>query len=320
MKVDWQRPRAQVQVSSEQMQELLAPVCREKVESIEYLEGGLANTNIKVTAGKTYVVRLIERDLASMEKERRLNHLLGATVPMPRFLHTDQDSCLDLPYIIMDYAQGERLDKIGALNPAEAEALGKSLGRTLYQIHRIKFTHHGFLSEKLTVDTPFDLGARGITDFAERVLIEDGGAKKLGAGLSKRLLAFLEMEGQTIECKGHPTLCHGDFGGANILVARNIDALPAVSAVLDFEFAVSGTAFVDLGNLLRPPLGEIEGLAAAVKAGYEEGGEKLPANWLEVARMSDLFAWLDFVSRDNVTEEILETARVAISDTICSYF
>ena len=61
-----------------------------------------------------------------------------------------------------------------------------------------------------------------------------------------------------------------------------------VAAVLDWEFAFSGSPAIDFGNLLRPPLGERRSFVAALAAAYEAAGGRLPPDWQAIARIADL--------------------------------
>jgi hypothetical protein len=89
--------------------------------------------------------------------------------------------------------------------------------------------------------------------------------------------------------------------------------------VLDFEFAFAGTPYVDFGNLLRPPFGLEPGLREALAAGYKKAGGQLPDNWYHLSLLTDLFAWLEFLSRDEVPEPVLDSVRIVVSETITNW-
>jgi len=88
------------------------------------------------------------------------------------------------------------------------------------------------------------------------------------------------------------------------------------SAVLDWEFAFSGSPAVDFGNLLRPPLGQGREFTAALAAAYLEAGGWLPPDWQAIARLADLYAWVDFLSRPAASPALVEDARRMIRETI----
>ena len=89
-----------------------------------------------------------------------------------------------------------------------------------------------------------------------------------------------------------------------------------MAAVLDWEFAFSGSPAFDFGNLLCPPLGDVEAFAAATAAGYRQSGRALPPNWRPVARVADLFAWADFLDRPNLGTAQIDDARKIVGSTI----
>ena len=68
-------------------------------------------------------------------------------------------------------------------------------------------------------------------------------------------------------------------------------------AVLDWEFAFSGSPLNDIGNMMRPRPAAAAGLAAGFVAGYREAGGKLPAGWREIREALDLYALADLLTR-----------------------
>lgn len=257
-----------------------------------------------------------------MLRECKTNELLGTTVPQPAFLYSSIENSVlpKTPFIIMEYIEGECLEELDkrdeTLCPERTQVLGESLGRALTAIHKVRFLQSGLLNERLVVDenpeSQIDMNGRGLSQFAEKILIEDGAIERLGKGLTHRFLAYLEEEAEQLDTyKDLPCLCHGDFGSSNILVKDD-----RVTAVLDFEFAFSGLPFCDLGNLLRPPFGERPGIKSAIVKGYREAGGKLPDNWESLSRLCDLYAWLDFLRRPTLPEGALESAQEMIMRTI----
>jgi aminoglycoside phosphotransferase (APT) family kinase protein len=91
-------------------------------------------------------------------------------------------------------------------------------------------------------------------------------------------------------------LVHADYNPKN-LVAVGQDGRWSVTAVLDWEFAFSGSPLTDIGNMLRPRPGIPPGYAAGFMAGYRESGGELPAGWREISEALDLYALADFLTR-----------------------
>jgi aminoglycoside phosphotransferase (APT) family kinase protein len=137
-----------------------------------------------------------------------------------------------------------------------------------------------------------------------------------GARATVALLAYVEREGRRLDAwLGRPCLTHGDFNGANILI-RRLGPAWEVAAVLDWEFAFSGSPAFDFGNLLRPPLGQREGFVRAVAEAYVEAGGYLPGEWRAISCLADLYAWADFLNRPNAGAALIKDARRIIRKII----
>lgn len=328
MKTEWKRKTQRLPLNSAGAAALLSPLFKVQSEDIELslLESGFSNSNYLIMRkedGAKFVLRILERgDEKSMLRETKINEFLGKTVPQPAFLYSSVDNPVlpKTPFIIMAFVEGTCLEELDReqmqLSQPSTEVLGMSLGAALAAIHKVRFSQSGFLNEMLVVDedpqSQIDMHGRGLSLYAEKVLIEDGAIERLGKGLTHRFLAFLEEQaGELDTYKDLPCLCHGDFGSSNILIKDD-----RVTAVLDFEFAFSGLPFCDFGNLLRPPFGERKGIKEAIVKGYRGAGGKLPDNWESLSRLCDLYAWLDFLSRPALPEGALESAQEMIMRTI----
>ena len=299
-----------------------------QVESLSLLENGFSNSNYRVElkseifGRRHFVLRLLEHGtLSDLRKEEKLNQMLKATVPMPEFYlaSDDNDVFSSVPYIIMEYVQGESLDQVKNLGQDETLSLAKSLGQTLAALHQMRFASQGFLDENLLVDKVVEINGQGLRRFAENILLEKGRTALLGKSLSRRFLAFLEQEADLLDdYKDLPCLCHSDFGSSDLLISGGPS--PRVVAVLDFEFAFSGTPYVDLGNLLRPPFSQEKAVREAVFQGYRTGGGKLGDQDLyQKCLLTDLFAWLEFLGRAEVPEAVLSSVRSRIISTMTDW-
>jgi len=217
----------------------------------------------------------------------------------------------------MEWVKGDRLDHIApSLSTQDAFNLATSVGTALAAINRVTFDQTGFFDESLRIEEPVDVGRRGLILFVSEYVSRGLAGERLGKELTERLLKFIEEKGGILdEWQQAPCLTHSDFGGSNILVTGGPNG-HTLSAVLDWEFAFSGTPFFDLGNLLRPPLGTLAGFSDGVALGYKRGGGHLPTRWREMAAIVDLSAWVEFLNRAVVPRAIIETALRQISQTI----
>jgi aminoglycoside phosphotransferase (APT) family kinase protein len=91
-------------------------------------------------------------------------------------------------------------------------------------------------------------------------------------------------------------LVHSDYNGKNLLAVGG-DGRRSVSAVLDWEFAFSGSPLTDIGNMLRFRDSRPRGFADGFVAGYRDAGGQLPERWREISQALDLYALADFLTR-----------------------
>jgi aminoglycoside phosphotransferase (APT) family kinase protein len=284
--------------------------------------GGLVNTNLRVRLSERdepILLRLYVRDPASARKEWALNRATAAAhVPVPRFLHfAESNPVTGHPYVIMEWVEGVRLETlVGSIEPGDLAELGSGVGEALAKIHAVTFPTCGFLDDCLNVATPVAIDGAGLVAFLRDCLVEGRGRERVDAETIRALLAFAETEGPLLDTWiGAPCLSHCDFGGSNILM-RQSDGAWSVAAILDWEFAFSGTPFFDLGNLLRPPLGVAPGFERAVIAGYRAAGGYLPPEWKRLSLLTDLTAWAEFLSRPVVGDALIADAVRIMTATV----
>ncbi len=285
--------------------------------------GGLTNTNLRLRLSglaEPVLLRLYTRDPTAAVKEQALHRRLAPRLPVPQLLFGATDSLVGHAYALMAWVDGERLELVAPhLGHAELGQLGRDVGRVLAGIHAVTFSAQGFLDGGLEVQPfPAAFGA-GLVGFLRAHLVGTGGAERLGADLTRRLLQFAERESSRLAAwTGPPCLTHADFGPSNILVRRAATG-PVVAAVLDWEFAFSGAPFFDFGNLLRPPVGDLPGFEAAVASGYRAAGGVLPRDWRRRSLLVDLTAWAEFLSRPHVSASLVRDARAVIARTIARW-
>ncbi len=308
MRANWRRFRPEVALDSAMVSAILREALPEaEVTGFTPLAGGLANTNIDVALARPpgrVVVRIYQRDPAQARKEVALSGFLQGRVVVPAVLHfTPENGATGHPCAVMQWCPGVRLE---VLQPGTA--LGAAVGTALAAIHAVDFPEYGFFGADLSVPEPADHGRAGMLAYMRRQVIEGPGAARLGGDLAARLYALVERDGHLLETwLARPCLVHGDFNGSNILVNGNL-----VSAVVDWEFAFSGSPASDFGNLLRAPMERAE-FSEAVAGAYVAAGGFLPPEWRRVARLADLYAWADFLGRPAPGEALLADARDAVT-------
>ncbi len=324
MRDDWTRGTPALALDAAAAATLIAPALPgARVIEVTPATGGLANTNLRLTLAdreSPLLLRLYQRDPAQARKEVALHRGLAGHVPVPAILYAaDGNPVTGGPYAVVEWIDGIHLGRIApGLAAGARQDLGRDIGRVLAAIHEMTFPTAGFLDADLAVAQPIDAGSTGLAGFLRLCLVEGRGGDRLGPELTRAALAFAEREGPRLETWTKPArLTHADFNGSNVLV-RETGAGWRVAAVLDWEFAFAGAPYFDFGNLLRPPLGDLDGFADAVAAGYRKAGAYLPADWRELAKIADLTAWADFLNRPDATPALIADARRMIAATVAS--
>ncbi len=325
MRENWNRATEQLEFSPPELERLVKAAFPDKrVLDSAYTQGGLANTNIRVRLSDSeqpVLLRVFVRDPDQARKEYKIHELIAERVPAPRVLYfSPSNPVTGHPYLIREWTEGSRLEEVASgLELEDRTRLARSLGATLAAIHSHTFTRAGFFDGDLNVVIPVDLGSGGLIEFARRCLTEGPGGERLGTELAAELMRFIAREGSLLdEWAGDPCLTHSDFGGSNILVRCESTGWNVV-AVLDWEFAFSGAPFFDFGNLLRQPLGALEGFEESVGQGYMAADGRLPESWRRMSLLTDLTAWLEFLTRPNAGSGVRATAQSVISTTIANW-
>lgn len=321
MRERWNRDTDTLMLSNEQAEALLNsyyPLV--KVLRVEPTKGGLANSSycLHTEHHGLLHLRICVRDPSAAEKEYRLIQLMQGNVATPKPIHFSTVNPIeDYPFMILSWVEGTRLESIvGQLRPSDIDCLGESLGGTLALIHRFQFDKFGFFNDHLEIPFAMEMGGKGLLRYAEECLLDSLGAERLGQSLTEKILQFIKDQSPLLdEWTGRPCLAHSDFNGSNILVKKE-GAGWEVAAVIDWEFAFSGTPFFDFGNLLRAPFGEIPGMEAAVERGYKNAGGELPPEWRKISKLTDLTAWLEFLTRRNAGLNLISDCKTQICKTM----
>ncbi len=321
MKEHWPRYTPVVSLDAADVGRLILPLFPgHTIAHVEPVKGGLINTNLKVRLSRrpgALLLRVYQRGIAPAEKEMAVHRLVGGRVPVPHFLYFCAENPLTgHPYAILDWIEGFELQAMFTAPAAERRvALGGAIGRMLAAVHRFTFDKFGVLDADLNVREPIDLDKKGLIAYLEQTFLKGPGGARLGAELSSALLHFAAREGDILdEWLQQPCLVHGDFNGSNILLGASKDC--RIAAIIDWEYALSATPALDFGNLLRPPLDANPEFAAALAEGYREVGGSLPAQWERIARLADMYAFADILSRPATNAVVVADAKAVITKLI----
>jgi len=125
------------------------------------------------------------------------------------------------------------------------------------------------------------------------------------AELRNRVSALLWSRApQLAELDAQACLVHGDFGKHN-LVVRCDGGRWTVAAVLDWEFAISGSPLADLGHFLRYERVAQPCAEPHFSAGYLHAGGTLRQDWRHLARLVDLTALCESLTHDDLPDDVI---------------
>jgi hypothetical protein len=188
-------------------------------------------------------------------------------------------------------------------------------GRLLPRLTRHRFERTGVLSPELSVtEGPFtDVPLTGVVDhFVASPLFRE----RVNASLRRRLSEFLRatepLHGASTDAV---SLVHGDFNSPNIFV-REESGHWIVAAVLDWEFAFAASTLCDVGNMLRYERPGQSRYEPHFSRGLEAAGWIAPDRWFLRARLADLPALCELLTRDDVPDAIVAELRELVSETI----
>ncbi len=203
------------------------------VRSVDLLQAGKINTNYKLalTDGLACVLRLYSRGDAA--REVYVMGLVRDLVPVPVELDRGEG------WSIFEFLEGDLLENA----PQHSDAAGEALAR----IASVEFEAPGMINADGSI-SGFDFGGKG---FVHQQLENADVLRWIGRDAAESVLSILDRETERrSEIGAESRLVHGDFNATNILIRDG-----AVSGILDWEFGMSGTPYMDIGNLLRntPP-------------------------------------------------------------------
>jgi aminoglycoside phosphotransferase (APT) family kinase protein len=297
------------------------PGCR--VLDCEPLCDGLRNANFKVQldpATEPAVLRIYEHDPSLCQKEVDLMRLVSRSVPVPEVIYAEPQGWEDLPpFRITRWVEGITFRDLKRGGDTEAIAqAAQAAGGTLAAIGRFQFSRPGWLAPGPAVASPLLEGPDPMPRFVDLCLAAENLQRRVPAELRDRTHALMwEWAPQLAVLDGEARLVHGDFNKRNLLV-RRAGARWTVAAVLDWEFAISGSPLADLGSFLRyeraaRPLAEPH-----FSIGYRRAGGPLPPGWRRLARLADLVALCESLTHDELPDdvifELVELLRATIED------
>ncbi|MBZ5725467.1 MAG: phosphotransferase [Acidobacteriia bacterium] len=297
------------------------PGCR--VAAAQPLADGLRNANFKLhldSAGGVAVLRIYQHDASLCQKELDLMRLVAGSVPVPEVIHAEPRGLDDVPpFVLMSYVEGISFRELkrGGDSDAIAQA-AYSAGATLAALGRAIFERSGWLGPGPAVGAPLLAGADPMPRFVDRCLESADLAGRVPAELRRAIHSLVwSFAPELAHASDEARLVHGDFNKRNLLV-KLIAGRWQVAAVLDWEFAISGSPLADVANFLRYERARRPLAEPHFSNGFLEGGGTLPREWRRFSRVIDLIALCESLTRDELPDDVavdlMELVRATIED------
>jgi aminoglycoside phosphotransferase (APT) family kinase protein len=300
------------------------------LKSFEPLSGGVINAMYRLCAEslqEAFVLRVYARDPSACQKEVDLHQLVSGRVPVPEILYANPRAEAGVgPHILMRWIEGQTFRQIKSRkDPREMAEAAHAIGETLAQIGSFQFPRAGRIGPGLEIGAPLAEGPDPVPTFIESCLESPEMARRLDARHRHRLRGFIwDWAKRLAAIDEERSLVHSDYGSPNILLNQLLNPVNGrwkVAAVLDWEFAFAGSPLYDVGHSLRydrrtPPLMEPH-----LAAGFREGGGELPENWRDLARVLDLTALCDTLTRPDLPEGVVaELVELVVETMLESHF
>lgn len=243
-----------------------------QIVSTTLFEGGKSNSNylVELNSGEKVVVRIGSRN--TQHKEAWVMNRLKNVLPVPKVFYVNNG------ILVLSFLPGRPL--------SEAPEAVYEAAKTIAKLSKLSFQVAGDIGSDGRVEPwPF-AGARG---FVGNIIEKTEVLKWIGSGRANRLQNVLRKESERYsELDSESKFVHGDFNPGNILVSNG-----GISGILDWEFALSNSPYMDIANLMR---NIDEKYHAEIENGLVAGGFDLHGDWKDRAALSDIGSHLEFLT------------------------
>ncbi len=284
------------------------------------LSGGLRNSifKLELEPGGPVVVRIYQHDPSLCRKELDLSALLDGRVPVPRILYASPEGQDGLPpFTVAGYIEGVMFRELRRTGDRQAIAeAAYSAGQVLAAVGQVVFGEPGWLAPGPTVTAPPVQGKNFTPQFIDECLASGVLRERMAPVLRERASAVAwSAADELAPVDEESRLVHGDFGKTNVLV-RPVDGRWSVTGVLDWEFAISGSPLIDIGHFLRYDVESAPVLEPHFSRGYVEAGGVLREGWRRLARIVDLAALCEILTRDPLPAEVVAELVELVEATV----
>lgn len=294
-KANWERDEAPTLLSRAEIMRLLDPWLNgRQVLEAELLTGGLMNRNflLRLDARPAVcVLRIYDRDPVACTREIAVLGMVGREIPVPRVLYADETGEHGLHLAVLSFVDGVSMFALRSMVDAAA------LAEASYEAGRVLARLRDFPGPPTSHET--------VSGLIERFAATPAFEQRVPPALRDSMRTLVDAWQPRLEDAGrHSSLVHGDFNSRNVFVAPSGERW-RVTGVLDWEFALNASPYVDIGNFLRYERPERARYEPHFTRGLRDGGVTLEDDWLVLARLFDLPALCELLSRPRVPAAVV---------------
>ncbi|MGL1921146.1 MAG: aminoglycoside phosphotransferase family protein [Hyphomicrobiales bacterium] len=277
------------------------------------LTNGRSHQNLLITLNSgIHVVLRISAHRKNLEKQYNIAEKLWRKLPVPRFLSAPQEANGKKYFAFLEFKRGELLANIETLSTADQAQLGFELGEYLALLHSQKFKQAGELNSQLKITEAYDMAPSGICKYFELFLDKATAFERIDKNTAQQYKQVFSEKIQIInQWKHNHCLIHADLNEDNILQFGG-----NISGILDWEFVMSGHPAFDFGKFTRTPYFNCPIFLENLCDSYYLTHKSLPVNWDDIARIVDILAWAEFLSRPQLHDDVKASALQKLNITL----
>ena len=293
------------------------------IAATQILSGGLINTNIKIeftSHQPPVVLRIYRKGAAICLKESAVLQLVRPVVPVPRVIHVEPNGIDGSgAFSILEFINGVSFQQLKRTKDLEAiHQAAASAGETLARIGKFQFPKPGRLElgDELSVGALYMEGPDPIPRLLDSFLESQHLRQRIDVSLQQQLHDFIWSWADRLRAFDNDShLVHCDFGNRNILVDC-VEGRWQVAAVLDWEFALSGSPLLDVGHFLRYEKQDTPLREPYFSRAFLESGGFLPDDWRRLSQVIDLTALVECLTDDRLPEDVADEVLQLINLTL----
>ena len=294
-----------------------------EIAATEILSGGLINTNIKIEFSSNQppvVLRLYRGGAEICLKESAVLEFVRPSVPAPEVIHVEPNGINGSgPFSILGFVNGVTFQQLKRTKDVEAiHQASASAGETLARIGRFKFPKPGRLEidNELSVGASYMSGPDPVPRLLDSLLESKQLQQRIDASLQQQVHNLTWSWAERLRAFDNDShLVHCDFGNRNILVDC-VAGRWQVAAVLDWEFALSGSPLLDVGHFLRYETQDKPLREPNFSRAFVESGGYLPDDWRRISLVLDLTGLVECLTHDSLPDDVAGEILQLIKSTL----